>query len=111
MKKMKEFDKVNAIYGLIATVGAAIFGQYWFLFAGFLLMNFIDYVTGLVKAKRLKKESSSAGAWGVFKKVSYWIVIGMKQYIRPFSFFQIPYIQKIPFIGNFCFRCNIHDNV
>ncbi len=78
---MKEFDKVNAIYGLIATVGAAIFGQYWFLFAGFLLMNFIDYVTGLVKAKRLKKESSSAGAWGVFKKVSYWIVIGLAFFI------------------------------
>lgn len=81
MKKMKEFDKVNAIYGLIATVGAAIFGQYWFLFAGFLLMNFIDYVTGLVKAKRLRKESSSVGAWGVFKKVSYWIVIGLAFFI------------------------------
>ncbi len=78
---MKEFDKVNAIYGLIATVMAAIFGQYWFLFAGFLLMNIIDYGTGLAKAKRLKKESSSAGAWGVFKKVSYWIVIGLSFFV------------------------------
>lgn len=78
---MKEFDKVNVIYGLIATAGAAIFGQYWFLFAGFLLMNIVDYATGLVKAKRLKKESSAVGAWGVFKKVSYWIVIGLAFFI------------------------------
>lgn len=78
---MKEFDKINVIYGLIATAGAAIFGQYWFLFAGFLLMNTVDYVTGLVKAKRLKKESSAVGAWGVFKKVSYWIVIGLAFFI------------------------------
>lgn len=78
---MKEFDKVNVIYGLIATAGVAIFGQYWFLFAGFLLMNIVDYATGLVKAKRLKKESSAVGAWGVFKKVSYWIVIGLAFFI------------------------------
>lgn len=78
---MKEFDKVNAIYGLVATVGVAIFGKYWFLFAGFLLMNIVDYVTGLVKAKRHRKESSAVGAWGVFKKVSYWIVIGLAFFI------------------------------
>lgn len=78
---MREFDKVNAIYGLIATVGAAIFGQYWFLFAGFLLMNIVDYATGLTKSKKLKRESSAVGAWGVFKKVSYWIVIGLAFFI------------------------------
>lgn len=78
---MKEFDKVNVIYGLIATAGAAIFGQYWFLFAGFLVLNIVDYFTGLAKSKKLKKESSAIGAWGVFKKVSYWIVIGLAFFI------------------------------
>ena len=78
---MKEFDKVNMIYGLIATVGAAIFGQYWFLFFGFLVLKVADYVTGLIKSKKLKKESSAAGAWGVFKKVSYWMVIGLAFFI------------------------------
>lgn len=29
---MKEFDKINMIYGAVATVGVAIFGKYWFLF-------------------------------------------------------------------------------
>lgn len=78
---MKEFDKVNMIYGLIATVGVAIFGQYWFLFFGFLILNFADYLTGLAKSKKLKKESSAAGAWGIFKKVSYWLVIGVSFFI------------------------------
>ena len=78
---MKEFDKVNVIYGLIATAGAAIFGQYWFLFFGFLVLNVVDYFTGLAKSKKLKKESSAVGAWGVFKKVSYWIVIGLAFFI------------------------------
>lgn len=32
---MKEFDKVNMIYGVIATIGVALFGKYWFLFLDF----------------------------------------------------------------------------
>lgn len=79
---MKEFDKVNMIYGLIATVGVAVFGKYWFLFAGFLLMNIIDYATGYFKAKFYNKnESSAVGAKGVAKKVWYWVVIGMAFFI------------------------------
>ena len=45
-----KFDKINMIYGLIATIGAALFGEYWFLFAGFLILNVIDYATGYCKA-------------------------------------------------------------
>lgn len=75
---MKGFDKVNIFYGAITTIGAAIFGKYWFLFAGFLLLNAIDYITGWCKAKFYKKnESSAIGAKGVFKKVWYWVVIGI----------------------------------
>lgn len=79
---MKEFDKVNMIYGAIAAVGIAIFGKYWFLFAGFLFLNVIDYITGFIKAKYYKKnESSAIGAKGIWKKVSYWIVIGLAFFI------------------------------
>ena len=78
---MKEFDKINVIYGLIATVGAAIFGEYWFLFFGFLVLNVIDYVTGWRKSRYLKTESSAVGARGVLKKVGYWVVIGIAFYI------------------------------
>ena len=78
---MKEFDKINMLYGLIATVGVAIFGKYWFLFAGFLVMNVIDYFTGWIKARYSKTESSAVGAKGVLKKVGYWLVIGVAFYI------------------------------
>lgn len=79
---MKGFNKVNMFYGVIATVGTAIFGKYWFLFAGFLLMNIIDYLTGVYKAKYFNKnESSAIGAKGVLKKVWYWVVIGIAFFI------------------------------
>ena len=79
---MKEFDKINMLYGAIAAIGVAIFGKYWFLFAGFLMLNAVDYVTGYCKAKFYKKnESRAVGAKGIFKKVSYWIVIGLAFFI------------------------------
>ena len=78
---MKGFDKVNMIYGLIVTAMTAVFGKYWFLFAGFLLLNLIDYVTGYCKARIFKKESSSVGAKGISKKVFYWVVIGLAFFI------------------------------
>lgn len=55
---MKEFDKVNVIYGVIATMGVALFGKYWFLFFGFLVLNAVDYITGYCKAKFYKKNES-----------------------------------------------------
>lgn len=79
---MKEFDKINVIYGAVATVGVAIFGKYWFLFAGFLILNVIDYATGYCKAKFYEKnESSAIGAKGIVKKVWYWVVIGLAFFI------------------------------
>ena len=79
---MKEFDKVNVIYGVIATMGVALFGKYWFLFFGSLVLNAVDYITGYCKAKFYKKnESSAIGAKGILKKVWYWIVIGMAFFV------------------------------
>lgn len=79
---MKEFDKVNVIYGVIAMMGVALFGKYWFLFFGLLVLNAVDYITGYCKAKFYKKnESSAIGAKGIFKKVWYWIVIGMAFFV------------------------------
>ena len=80
--EMKGFDKVNMIYGFVATIGVAIFGKYWFLFAGFLILNFVDYLTGYCKAKFYNKnESSAIGAKGIFKKVFYWVVIGVAFFV------------------------------
>lgn len=80
--KVFQFEKVNVIWGAVATVGAAIFGQYWFLFFGFLILNIVDYATGIIKAKYYQKnESSAVGAKGVLKKVMYWVVIGIAFFI------------------------------
>lgn len=82
-------EKCNLIYGGIVTVLSAMFGRYWFLFAGFLVLNVVDYITGVVYAKcYAKKVSSAVGAKGVWKKVSYWIVIAIAFYIA-FAFVQM----------------------
>lgn len=79
---MKFFQKINVLGGGLITMVTAIFGQYWFLFAGFLVLNIVDYISGVIKAKYyLKNESSATGAKGIFKKVGYWIVIAMAFYI------------------------------
>ena len=82
-------EKCNLIYGAVVTVLSAVFGQYWYLFAGFLLFNIVDYATGWIYSKYYSKTVSSAvGAKGVLKKVSYWIVIAIAFYIS-FAFKQM----------------------
>lgn len=79
---MKVLEKSNVIWGAIATFLASIFGQYWFLFFGFLVLNIVDYVTGVIKAKLYEKnESSAVGAKGILKKVMYWVVIGIAFFV------------------------------
>ena len=38
-------------------------------------MNILDYITGTIKSKITKKESSSKGLIGIIKKICYWILI------------------------------------
>lgn len=71
-----KFEKVNVMGGAIVSLLTAILGQYWFLFAGFLFLNIVDYVTGWIKAKYWNhNESSAIGAKGIVKKVFYWLII------------------------------------
>lgn len=72
---MKIINTYNTIAGCIVTVLTAIFGQYWFLFAMFLMFNIVDWLTGWHKANKLKKESSAKGLNGILKKVGYWVLI------------------------------------
>lgn len=76
-----KLDKVNVVGALIATFLAAVFGKYWFLFAGFLVLNLVDWFTGWAKSRRTHCESSKTGAIGAMKKVGYWIVIGAAFFI------------------------------
>lgn len=72
---MKVIDTYNMIVGAAVTVLTAIFGIYWYIFAAFLVFNVLDWLTGWYKSRKLKKESSVVGLWGILKKLGYWAII------------------------------------
>lgn len=69
------FNKLNSIISIITTFLTTIFGVQWGLFVAYLLLNIIDYITGTIKAKKTKRESSEQGTKGILKKVYYWLII------------------------------------
>ena len=73
--KLNFVDKYNAFVGCIVALAAAILGNYWYLFAGFLLLNILDWITGWYKSHKLGTESSWVGLKGIVKKIGYWIII------------------------------------
>lgn len=75
MKTRIFVDKYNAIVGAIISVMTAIFGTYWYIFAAYLLLNVLDWLTGWYKARKKKEESSKVGLKGALKKLGYWAVI------------------------------------
>ena len=68
-------DRYNAVVGAVTTILTAVFGIYWYVFAGYLLCNVLDWLTGWYKSRRLGKESSKAGLNGILKKMGYWVII------------------------------------
>lgn len=97
--------KTNFMYGAAVAALAAVFGEYWFLFAGFLAMNVIDWLTGWYVARIEKRECSAIGLQGILKKVFYWIVIAIAFYIG-YAFEKMGLVLGIPlkfmnFVGFF----------
>ena len=73
---MKSFiDRYNTVMGAIVAVMTAVFGAYWYLFAGYLALNVLDWLTGWYKARRKKTESSYRGLRGIAKKTGYWVIV------------------------------------
>lgn len=72
---MRFVDKYNAMAGAAVAVLTALLGVYWYVFAGYLLLNILDWGTGWYKARKKKKESSYIGLQGILKKVGYWVII------------------------------------
>lgn len=70
-------EKMNWLWAGLVTVLSAIFGVYWYLFAAFLLLNIVDYATGVCKARSTGTENSNKGLKGIIKKVGYWVIIGI----------------------------------
>ena len=74
---MKIMSTYNMVVGSAITFFSCLLGEYWYIFAAFLLLNVIDYATGLMKSKVFNKISSVAGMKGAFKKVGYWIAVAV----------------------------------
>ena len=73
----KIFNKINSTISVVFVTLNTIFGTEWVLFAGYLILNILDYVTGVGKARIKKVENSNKGMLGIIKKVCYWILIGV----------------------------------
>lgn len=84
----KFMDTYNYVIGALVTLATALFGTYWYIFAGFLLCNVIDWLTGWYKARTLKKETSRMGLKGILKKTGYWVII-LVAFLLPKMFIQL----------------------
>ncbi len=73
--KIDFVDTYNTAVGAVVAVFSAIFGVYWYLFAGYLMLNILDWGTGWYKAWKKKQESSYVGMKGIMKKTGYWVII------------------------------------
>lgn len=78
---IKIFNRITNTISAITTTLTSILGIEWILFAGYLILNIIDYLTGSFKARINKTESSNRGIIGILKKVCYWILIGVSFFI------------------------------
>ncbi|MDY4971724.1 MAG: phage holin family protein [Lachnospiraceae bacterium] len=71
----KVIDTYNVCVGAIVAILSYVLGPHWILFAGFLGLNLIDWVTGWMKSKMAGKENSGKGLKGILKKCGYWLMI------------------------------------
>lgn len=56
LSNLNYMDAYNAIVGGIIAFFSFIFGEHWLLFAVFLLLNVIDWITGWMKSRIAKQE-------------------------------------------------------
>lgn len=73
----KVVSKINLLWGGCTVLLSGIFGDHWYLFAAFLILNIVDYVTGILKAKYFGVENSCEGLKGIIKKLGYWVCIAI----------------------------------
>ena len=69
--------KINYVISTITGILSAILGEFWFLFVFLLGLNIIDYITGIMKARYLKRESSKKAMKGFVKKFLIWCLVAM----------------------------------
>ena len=72
---IKFFNIVNSVFSAIIVGISELFSGQRVLFLGYLILNVVDFITGTIKARMNKLESSSKGLIGIIKKIGYWILI------------------------------------
>lgn len=77
----KIVQKMNLLWGGCVTLATAILGDHWYLFVAFLLLNIVDYITGICKAKYFGLENSCEGLKGILKKLGYWVCIAIAFFV------------------------------
>lgn len=70
-------DSYNAFVGAVIAILTMVLGEHWYIFAAFLLLNIIDWITGWMKSRINGVENSMAGWKGVLKKIGYWLMIAV----------------------------------
>lgn len=70
-------DSYNAFVGAVIAILTMVLGEHWYIFAAFLLLNVIDWITGWMKSRINGVENSMAGWKGVLKKLGYWLMIAV----------------------------------
>lgn len=70
-------DSYNAFVGAVIAILTMVLGEHWYIFAAFLLLNVIDWITGWMKSRINGIENSMAGWKGVLKKLGYWLMIAV----------------------------------
>lgn len=70
-------DSYNAFFGAVIAILTMVLGEHWYIFAAFLLLNVIDWITGWMKSRINGVENSMAGWKGVLKKLGYWLMIAV----------------------------------
>lgn len=83
----KIVSKINTLWAAAVTLFAATFGEYWFLFFAFFVLNVVDYITGIAKARFSHAENSNKGVKGIVKRLD----IGLLSPLRSLS----PYPLKV----------------
>ncbi len=73
--KIDFIDHYNVAVGAAVAVLSAVLGAYWYLFAGYFLLNVLDWITGWRRANKLHQESSMVGLQGIIKKTGYWVIV------------------------------------
>ena len=73
---MKDLDKIKIVFIGFFTAVHTKLGILAFPFYVLVLVNVLDYATGIMAAaRRGEKISSSIGFWGIVKKVCMWLLV------------------------------------